>query len=255
MLDFAVRLAKKAGEHLKEHLHDEITIEHKGRIDLVTNLDRQSQDMIVSAVQRTWPDHGIIAEEAFSKKGSSPYTWVIDPLDGTNNFIHRIPFFCVAIGILKEGRPHIGACYNPLLDEMYWAQAGHGAFCNGAALRVSRTARMIDSLIATGFPYDQDTLDVLVARFSRVLSRARGIRRLGSAALDLCMVARGSLDAFWEEGLKPWDMAAGIAILAEAGGVVCGIDGGELDLWRGDIIGSNGRVHEELLRCLNDEHD
>jgi myo-inositol-1(or 4)-monophosphatase len=253
MLDFAIRLATKAGDYLKDNLEGEITIEHKGRIDLVTNMDRLSQERIVSEIERAYPDHGILAEEGFSKKGASAFTWVIDPIDGTNNFIHRIPFFCVAIAVLKDGAPLLGVCRNPVGGETFWAQAGRGAFKNGAPIRVSRTSRMIDSLIATGFPYDQDDLTSLLARFERVLRKARGIRRMGSAALDLCMVACGSLDGFWEQGLKPWDMAAGVVILREAGGTVTCIDGSPFDLERGDIIASNARVHEELQGCMRDD--
>ncbi len=254
MLDFTIRLANKAGEYLKDNLHGEITIEHKGRIDLVTNIDRLSQERIVSEIERTYPDHGILAEEGFSKKGSSAFTWVIDPIDGTNNFVHRIPFFCVAIAVLKNGEPFLGVCRNPESGETFWAQTGRGAFKNGAPIRVSRTRRMIDSLIATGFPYDRDDLTSLMARFERVLRKARGIRRMGSAELDLCMVASGSLDGFWEQGLKPWDMAAGVVILTEAGGEVTSIDGGPFDLERGDIIASNAMVHEELLGCMRHDH-
>lgn len=255
MLDFAIRLGKRAGEYLREHLHDEITIEHKGRIDLVTNIDRQSQTRIVNEIEKAFPDHSILAEEGFQKKGSSPFTWVIDPLDGTNNFIHRIPFFCVSIAIMKKKEPHIGVCCNPVNGDLFWAQTGRGAYRSGVQLSVSRTLRMIDSMVATGFPYDQDNVEAVIGRFTRVLKKARGIRRLGSAALDLCHVACGSFDAFWEEGLKPWDMAAGVMILQEAGGLVTGLDGSPFDLYRGDILASNTRVHDELQRCLRGDHD
>ncbi|HOS96736.1 MAG TPA: inositol monophosphatase family protein [Deltaproteobacteria bacterium] len=253
MLDFSIRLATKAGDYLKDNLEGEITIEHKGRIDLVTNMDRLSQERIVSEIERAYPDHGILAEEGFSKKGTSAFTWVIDPIDGTNNFIHRIPFFCVAVAVLKDGEPLVGVCRNPVSDETFWAQAGRGAFKNGAPIRVSQTRRMIDSLIATGFPYDHDDMASLLGRFERVLRKARGIRRMGSAALDLCMVASGSLDGFWEQGLKPWDMAAGVVILREAGGAVTCLDGSPFDLERGDIVASNARVHEELQGCMRDD--
>ena len=255
MLDFAIRLARWAGEYLREHLHDEITIEHKGRIDLVTNIDRQSESRIVTEIERVFPDHGILAEEGFLKDRKSPYTWIIDPIDGTNNFIHRIPFFCISIALLKDKEPYIGVCCNPMSRETFWAQNGQGAYRNGAQICVSRTERMIDSLVATGFPYEADDINILMKRFSCILRKVRGIRRLGSAALDLCYVASGSFDAFWEQGLKPWDMAAGVIILQEAGGKVSCIDGGPFDLYRGDILASNTKVHDELLRCVNDEHN
>ena len=255
MLDYVIRLGKRAGEYLKEHHHDEIIIEHKGRIDLVTSIDRQIQCMIVSEIERAFPDHAILAEEGFRKKGNSPFTWVIDPLDGTNNFIHGIPFFCVSIAVLNDHEPYIGVCSNPLRRELFWAQKGRGSYRNGSRLHVSRTERMIDSLIATGFPYDDDDIDRLMERFSCILRKARGIRRLGSAALDMCYVAAGSFDAFWEEGLKPWDMAAGEVIIREAGGMVTGLDGGPFDLYRGGIIASNAKLHEELRRCMDHDND
>jgi len=249
-----VRLAKKAGDFLNAHLRDEVKIEHKGRIDLVTNMDRKVQAVIVDEIERAYGDHNIVAEEGFDKKSSSLYTWIIDPIDGTTNFIHHIPFFCVSIAVMKAGVPFIGVCYNPLSGELFHAQEGRGAYRNGQRIFVSRTECLIDSLVATGFPYKQDSLEVIVSRFSRVLGKALGIRRFGSAELDLCYVASGAFDAFWEEGLKPWDMAAGVTILKEAGGLVTSIDGGPFDLYRGDILASNARVHQELLGCMWDEY-
>jgi myo-inositol-1(or 4)-monophosphatase len=250
MLDFAIRLATNSGNFLNDHLHDDITIEHKGRIDLVTNMDCRIQAVIVEEIEREWPDHSILAEESCEKKGNSEYTWIIDPIDGTTNFIHHIPFFCVSIAVTKSGQPFIGVCYNPISGELFYAQSGQGAHQNGRRLFVSATEKLLDSLIATGFPYAQGNLDAIIARFSCVLSRAQGIRRLGSAELDLCYVAAGAFDAFWEEGLKPWDMAAGVTILKEAGGMVTSLDGSPFDLYRGDILASNTKVHDELLRCM-----
>jgi myo-inositol-1(or 4)-monophosphatase len=250
MLDFAIRLATNAGKFLKDHLHDDITIEHKGRIDLVTNMDCRIQTGIVEEIERAWPGHGILAEEDCLKKGDTEYTWIIDPIDGTTNFIHHIPFFCVSIAVAKSGQPFIGVCYNPISGDLFHAQAGQGAHQNGRRIFVSATEKLLDSLVATGFPYTQQNIDSIIARFSCVLGRAQGIRRLGSAELDLCYVAAGAFDAFWEEGLKPWDMAAGVAILKEAGGVVTSLDGSPFDLYRGDIVASNAKVHHELLRCM-----
>lgn len=255
MLDFAIRLGKRAGAYLRDHLRDELTIERKGRVELVTNIDRLSERLIVSEIERAFPDHGICAEEGTLREGTAPWTWVIDPLDGTTNFIHRIPFFCVSIAVLRGGRPHTGVCCSPLSGDTFWAQDGGGAYLNGDRLHVSRTGRLCDALVATGFPYDAGDVDTLMKRFSRVLKRARGIRRFGSAALDLCFVASGAFDAFWEQGLKPWDVAAGAIILQEAGGIVTCLDGGPLDLYRGDILASNALVHDELRQCMDDGHD
>lgn len=250
MLDFAIRLATYAGKFLNDHLHDDITIEHKGRIDLVTNMDCQVQARIVEEIEKEWPDHSILAEEACTKEGDSEYMWIIDPIDGTTNFIHHIPFFCVSIALTKSGRPFIGVCYNPISGDIFHAQMGQGAYHNGRRIRVSSNDKLLNSLVATGFPYTQGNLDAIIARFSCVLSQVQGIRRLGSAELDLCYVAAGAFDAFWEEGLKPWDMAAGVTILTEAGGMITSLDGSPFDLYRGDILASNAKVHQELLRCM-----
>ena len=250
MLDFAIRLATNAGTYLKDHLQDDITVEHKGRIDLVTNMDCRIQERIVGEIERAWPGHSILAEESCSKKGDSEYAWIIDPIDGTTNFIHHIPFFCISIAVTKSGQPFIGVCYNPISGDLFYAQEGQGAYQNRRRIYVSATEKLLDSLVATGFPYTAGNLDAIIARFSCILSRAQGIRRLGSAELDLCFVAAGAFDAFWEEGLKPWDMAAGVTILKEAGGVVTSLDGSPFDLYRGDILASNTKVHDELLRCM-----
>ena len=181
MLEFAIRLATNAGKFLNDHLYDDITIEHKGRIDLVTNMDCRIQERIVEEIERAWPGHSILAEEDCAKKGDTEYTWIIDPIDGTTNFIHHIPFFCVSIAVAKSGRPFIGVCYNPISGDLFHAQAGQGAHQNGRRIFVSATEKLLDSLVATGFPYTQQNLDAIIARLSCVLSRAQGIRRLGSA--------------------------------------------------------------------------
>ncbi len=254
MLELAIRLAIQAGTYLNDHLHDEIDIEHKGRIDLVTNMDRTVQAMIVEGIELLRPADGILAEEACEKRGNSEYMWIIDPIDGTTNFIHHIPFFCVSIAVMKAGEPFIGVCYNPVSRDLFHALSGGGAYRNTDRISVSGTHALIDSLVATGFPYKQETIDAVMMRFSRVVKNARGVRRFGSAELDLCHVAAGAFDAFWEEGLKPWDMAAGVVILKEAGGMVTSLDGSPFDLYMGDILASNGKVHQELLRCMDDEH-
>jgi len=237
-----------------DHLHDDIQVEHKGRIDLVTNMDRKIQDMLVEQIELARPSDAILAEESCEKEGTSEYTWIIDPIDGTTNFVHHIPFFCVSIAVVKSNIPHIGVCYNPVGKDLYYAQEGRGAFHNQQRISVSSTGKLIDSLVATGFPYKQENLDGIMTRFSRVIRKARGIRRFGSAELDLCLVAAGAFDAFWEEGLKPWDMAAGVGILLEAGGMVTSLDGSPFSLYRGDILASNAKVHQELLWCMDNEY-
>jgi myo-inositol-1(or 4)-monophosphatase len=250
MLEFAIRLGKKAGEYLQEHLTHDIEVGHKGRIDLVTNIDRGSQALIVEEIERTFPSHSILAEEGFRKDGGSPFTWIIDPLDGTVNYVHRIPFFCVSIAVFKSGEPYLGVCFNPISGDLFWAQAGKGAYLHNTRISVSSTASLIDSLVVTGFPYVHDEIEAVITRFSRIIRKAQAVRRFGSAALDLCFVAKGSIDAYWEVGLKPWDIAAGVVVLLEAGGMVTALDGSPFDLSKGDLLASNTRVHDELKKLM-----
>lgn len=246
MLNFTVNLAKKAGEYLRESFGKELDVEHKGRIDLVTQVDRDSQDMIIGEIDREFPHHSIIAEEGVNRSVGKDYTWFVDPLDGTVNFVHGIPFFCVSLGVFQEKKPYIGVCYNPISGDLFSAQSGKGAFRNGEKIRVSDTSLLVDSLVVTGFPYSLAGLDDSMARFARILREVQGIRRFGSAALDLCFVAAGSFDGFWEVGLHPWDLAGGVAVLLEAGGRVSGLSGEEFDPHHGDILASNGRIHDGL---------
>jgi myo-inositol-1(or 4)-monophosphatase len=250
MLDFAVTLGKKSGAFLRDHLSGDLTVEYKGLRDLVTKVDRGSQELIVQEIEQAYPEHSILAEEEYRKDKDSEFTWIIDPLDGTVNFVHRIPFFCVSIALYKSGKPYLGVCYNPVSGELFRAKAGEGAFLNDRRIRVSETVTLMESIVCTGFPYRQDEIDLIIERFKRVVKASQGVRRFGSAALDLCYVAAGMLDAFWEIGLKPWDMAAGVVILQEAGGMVTLVDGSPFELESGDILASNRKVHEELGRLM-----
>jgi myo-inositol-1(or 4)-monophosphatase len=250
MLDFAVNLGKKSGEYLRDHLTGDLAVEYKGIRDLVTRVDRGSQELIVREIEQAYPGHSILAEEGYRKEKDSEFTWIIDPLDGTVNFVHHIPFFCVSIALYKSGKPYLGVCYNPMSDEIFQAMAGEGAFLNDRRIRVSETVTLMESVICTGFPYQQDEIDLIIERFERVVKASQGVRRFGSAALDLCYVAAGMMDAFWEIGLKPWDMAAGVVILQEAGGMITLVDGRPFDLESGDILASNRKVHEEIGRLM-----
>jgi myo-inositol-1(or 4)-monophosphatase len=250
MLDFVTRLAQEAGRYLKDNLGTDLDVRFKGRINPVTRVDKGSQDIIFEAIAKEFPDHSVVAEEGLNKSTASEYTWYVDPLDGTVNYVHGIPVFCVSIGLFKGGAPYLGVCCNPVSGELFTAERGRGAFCNGTRMRVSACRRLIDALVATGFPYMKDTLDGSIARFTRILAEAQGIRRLGSAALDLCYVARGSFDAFWEVGLSSWDIAAGVAIVLEAGGVVTGFGNEPLDVDGGNIITANAELHRELLGLM-----
>jgi myo-inositol-1(or 4)-monophosphatase len=250
MLDFAFHVGKKAGAYLLENLGSDLQVEHKGRIDLVTRVDKKAQEIIICEIENEYSEHSIIAEEGVKKSKSGQYVWYIDPLDGTVNFVHGIPIFCVSIALYVDNMPHIGVCYNPVLEEIFWAQADKGAYLNNSPIKVSNTEILVDSLVVTGFPYSTHKIESLTSRFSRVLHKVQGIRRLGSAALDLCYVACGRFDGFWEEGLHSWDMAAGIVILLEAGGKVSGFNGSDFDLTQGEIIASNNRIHNELTQLM-----
>jgi len=251
MLNFAIRTGKKAGEYLLANFGTDLRVEHKGRIDLVTNADKEAQNIIVTEIEERFPGHTIVAEEGgLQKVRDGQYTWYIDPLDGTVNFVHGIPIFCVSIAVYKSGEPFIGVCYNPVTEELFYAQTGKGAYLKEKRIRVSETDRLIDALVVTGFPYSTDEPETLVARFSRVLLNVQGIRRLGSAALDLCYVAGGKFDAFWETGLHPWDIAAGVVILLEAGGKISSLNGTPFHLDGKDILASNKRIHDELSELM-----
>ncbi|RJR42084.1 MAG: inositol monophosphatase [Deltaproteobacteria bacterium] len=249
----------------------------KGAIDPVTETDLQAQEMIIALIRLHFPDHGFLAEEnveevaeaggtgfpACAKPRSagvptrgagvspadlSPHRWIIDPLDGTVNFAHGFPMFCVSIAFEAEGRLEYGVIYDPLRDELFEAKRGGGAWLNGRPIRVSTTERLDRALVATGFPYDiRERLPETLGRLGRVLGAVQGVRRAGSAALDMCYVACGRFDGFWEENLKPWDTAAGLLIITEAGGRITTFSGGEYDIYSPYILASNGLIHEEML--------
>jgi myo-inositol-1(or 4)-monophosphatase len=250
LLEFSLGLAKKAGDYLKVNFGKGLLVEYKSRINPVTPVDRGSQDIICNAIEKAFPDHSIISEEGKRKDTGNGYTWFIDPLDGTVNYIHNIPIFCVSISLYRYMEPYIGVCYNPMRDELFYAEKGKGAFMNGERISVSSITKLIDSLLVTGFPYSTDNLDISIARFQRLLGKVQGIRRIGSAALDLCYVAKGSFDGFWEVGLQSWDVAAGVLVVSEAGGIVTGLDGRPLDIGVGDILASNRKIHNDILMLM-----
>ncbi len=250
MLDFLINLSKMAGAYLLRQTNEELFVEHKGRIDLVTNADKASQEMIIKNIEERFPEHAIIAEEGYDKPGKDGFTWYIDPIDGTTNFVHGVPMFCVSIALYKGALPMIGLCHNPSTQETFYAEKGKGAFLNGKPISVSRTENLLDALVATGFPYKSENMDEVIKCFSNVVGKVQGIRRFGSAALDLCYVACGRFDAFWEMELKPWDMAAGILILEEAGGKTTGMNGADFDLHKGDIVATNKIIHNKFLQLM-----
>ena len=259
MLDQISRVGRQAAlaagavmrlNYLKPH---QVTM--KGAIDPVTETDLQAQEMIIGLIRQAFPDHGFLAEEAGAgQKPSlkdSPNRWIIDPLDGTVNFAHGFPMFCVSIAFEAQGSLEYGVVYDPLRDELFEGKKGGGAFVNGKSIRVSKTASLERALLATGFPYDiRERLPETMARLGRLLGAAQGLRRAGSAALDMCYVACGRFDGFCEENLKPWDTAAGLLIIQEAGGKVTTFSGGEYDIFAPNIAASNGILHEQLVSCV-----
>ncbi|HXG53367.1 MAG TPA: inositol monophosphatase family protein [candidate division Zixibacteria bacterium] len=241
--------ARAAGELLRESWLKPQTIDYKGAIDLVTAADRESERCIVAALRERFPDHAILAEEESNVTGSgSGYRWIVDPLDGTTNFAHGYPHFCVSIALEHESELIVGLVYDPLRRECFRAAKGHGATLNGSTIRISSTPELDKSLLATGFPYDRrEHPDFYLAYFKAFMVRSQGVRRDGSAALDLCYVACGRLDGFWEMKLQPWDTAAGSLIVTEAGGRISDFSGGRFSLWGSETLASNGTIHDEMV--------
>lgn len=250
--DIAIEIAREAGQFLKARLNSVHKIGYKGEINLVTEADRASEEMITSKINHLFPDHDILGEEFTSTKRGSDFRWIIDPLDGTNNYAHGYPVFCVSIALHRQDKIVLGVIYNPVLDEMFVAEEGKGALLNGRQIHVSSTVGLAESLLATGFPYDirQDSQNAL-NYFNTMIRKARGIRRAGSAALDLAYVAAGRFDGFWELKLCPWDTAAGWLMVEEAGGIVTDLRGKEYYLDSPIILASNGKIHEEMIEALN----
>jgi myo-inositol-1(or 4)-monophosphatase len=261
------RAALAAGAVMRQNYLKPHRIDMKGVIDPVTETDYQCQEIIEALIRLAFPDHGFLAEERERERAGEPppavpgpaweadppprYRWIIDPLDGTVNFAHGFPSFCVSIAFEAEGRLAYGVIYDPLRDELYEASPGEGSRLNGQAIGVSRIERLEQALIATGFPYDiRERLPETLGRMGRILASTQGLRRGGSAALDLCYVACGRLDGFYEENLKPWDTAAGLLIVQEAGGRVTTFDGGAYDIYSPNIVASNGYIHKQMIKLL-----
>jgi myo-inositol-1(or 4)-monophosphatase len=244
-------VVREAGRYLRENLGRRVEVSLKGDVDLVTPFDLGAQEILVGRLSAAFPAHGFLAEEGLARPGSSDWRWIIDPLDGTTNYAHAFPVFSVSAALERAGRVVLGFVYDPMREEMFTASAGRGAFLNGAAIRVSGVSELGSSLLATGFPYDLRTSPVNnMGHWGRFIVRAQAIRRCGSAALDLCYVARGRFDGFWELKLKPWDVAAGALIVAEAGGRVSDLRGAEFVLEAPGIVATNGLIHRGMLDVL-----
>ena len=247
----ATEAARSAGAVIMNGFEKPHDISMKGKRELVTETDRASEEIIIRAISAECPDDLIIAEETAPELAESSRVWIVDPLDGTNNYAHGYPFFSVAIALEEEGELVAGVVYDPLRDEMFVAERGQGASINGQPMRVSANALLLESLVATGFPYDRtDDSGNNLDNLNRFIVAVRGIRRGGSAELDLVYVARGRLDGFWEQGLKTWDVSAGGFIVLEAGGAVTNFGGDKWDHRRGDVIATNGLIHGQMLQLI-----
>ncbi len=247
-----IAAAYKGGRVVSSHLGRLSTINKKGSIDLVTKADTESEKVIIETILARFPDHTILAEEGGLNDGEADYKWIVDPLDGTTNFAHQLGLFSISIAFALSEDIVFGIVFNPLTEELFVATTQEGATLNGWPIRVSSMAAVSESLLVTGFPYDfKKILNPLLKRFSSCLQASQGVRRLGSAALDLCYVACGRFDGFWEQNLKPWDTAAGQLIAVEAGAVVTDFSNNPFTIDKKEILATNGKIHGEMLGLLS----
>ena len=254
LLETAVTAGRQAGAVLMRYAQTGFRVEYKNPINLVTEADHAAEQCVIDAIRSRYPTHSILAEErGHVDQGSSPYVWIIDPLDGTTNFAHGFPAYCVSIGLEHEGEAVLGVVYDPTRDELFSSKRGGGACLNGRPILVSKTAKLDHALLVTGFAYDiRETRQNNLDHFVRFALRAQGIRRTGSAALDLCYVAAGRFDGFWEVKLNPWDMAAGTVILREAGGQITNFHGEPHSLYGQELVASNGLIHGPMLSVIQE---
>lgn len=253
LLTTAVKAARRAGHIIVRHLDrlDRIEVQTKGRNDFVSDVDHLAEDEIVQVIRATYPGHSILAEESGQQRGTEDYEWIIDPLDGTTNFLHGHPQFSVSIAVRHRGHIEHGVVFDPLRNELFTGSRGNGAHLNDRRIRVSEVHRLRDSLLGTGFPYTTlKQLDAWMATFHSLLTRTSGIRRAGSAALDLAYVATGRFDGFWEMNLHEWDIAAGCLLVEEAGGLVGDLSGGQEHLASGNILAANAALFGEMLKII-----
>ena len=253
MLNFAIETAREAGQILLEKFERKISITKKGDINLVTEADLASEALIIEKIKSYYQKHSILAEESGNVviDGSSTWKWIIDPLDGTTNYAHGYPCFCVTIALEHEGEIAVGVTFDPTRNELFAAERGRGASLNNKPIRVSEAEQLSEALIVTGFPYDFKRREDFARHLTAFLLQSRGVRRDGSAAIDMAYLACGRFDGFWEEGLNAWDMAAGVLLIEEAGGQVSGYDNSKFSIYSPPICASNGLIHSQMLAVLN----
>lgn len=250
-LEAAREAAQKAGRMLRKNIDKCREIFFKGTVDLVTNFDNQSQRIIFIHLSTCFPDHDFLAEEGLRKEKGAEFRWIIDPLDGTTNYAHSFPVLCVSVALEWKGEIVLGVIYDPMREEMFSAVKGEGAFLNGKEIKVSSVDNLDKSLVATGFPYDIRVSEVNnIVHFNNFITRVQGIRRCGSAAMDLCYVACGRFDGFWELKLEPWDMAAGALIVQETGGRISDFENREFSIFSSEILATNGLIHLQMVEVL-----
>jgi myo-inositol-1(or 4)-monophosphatase len=252
----AAEAVLRAGAIQRERYGTAFAVEQKGEIDLVTEVDRACEAVILETLRMRYPGHDIVTEETDLPRTGSRHVWFCDPLDGTTNYAHGYPFFCSSLGLAVDGELVAGAVYDPVKDELFSGERGAGAHCNGRPLRVSTSGDLLRSLLVTGFPYDlRDDLEANLRLFNRFMCYARAIRRDGAAALDLCYLAAGRVDGFWEVRLKPWDVMAGCLIVEEAGGRVSRFDGSPIGMATDEVLATNGALHPAMLGVLREERE
>ncbi len=252
MIEDIIKIAKEAGSIVKKGFGTSFNIEYKSNeSNLVTTVDKASEKLITDFIKKNFPTHGILAEEGGETKNTSEYVWVVDPLDGTTNFAHGLPIFSVSIGVQKEGSTIAGVVYDVMNDIVYSAEAGKGSYANGRKLNVNKNDKLSHAVLVTGFPYNiAENPENALEKFTALTKASRAVRRLGSAAIDLCYVARGVFDGFWEVYLHPWDICAGKLIVEEAGGMVTDFNGKQIDIFSKKILATNGKIHDTMIEYL-----
>jgi len=251
ILNMAKKTAYQAGNYLKENFNKKTTVEYKGEVDLITDKDKKSQEIIYNIIIDSFPDHSILGEEELNVENKKNLLWIVDPLDGTTNYAHNLPNFCVSLAFVVENKTKLGVVYNPMLNEMIWSIKDKGAYCNGNRIKVSKEVDLNKALVATGFPYDiRESKNNNLDYFNNFIFKTQALRRCGSAALDLAYCAMGRYDGFWEIKLSPWDTAAAALFVKEAGGKITDFSGNPFNPYKKECLATNGIIHNQMLEVI-----